>query len=159
MDGTSGSGEIYLDYITVAGLTLWSTVIWADTNFYDGADGIIGVGFEGSLTAGSLIESMVQNSTMTAHSEGSLQFGALDANIVEELKYTDALVRHAHAWDTTGSINGIGPFDVLVRVIPRELRHYDLTEASFLIQHDRHWYYVCLSPYKDSGGTLQQARC
>jgi hypothetical protein len=122
MDGTNGGGDVYLDYVTVAGLTLWTTIVWADKHFYDGADGILGVGFAGSLAAGSLIESMVQNftmlndvvcMTMSSHSgQGALQLGALDPTIINEIKYTDVLVQHGHAWDTTATINGVGPFDV-----------------------------------------------
>lgn len=124
MDGTAGTGDVYFDYITVAGLTMWTSLVWADTKLlpYE-FDGILGVGFANGIETASLIEAMVQNftmlndvvcMTMTSQSDGVLQFGALDATIVNEIMYTDVLARHSHAWDTTASINGIAPFDVII---------------------------------------------
>lgn len=49
--------------------------------------------------------------TMTNTGDGALQFGALDANIVNEIQYTDTLTQAGHAWDTRVSINGVGPFN------------------------------------------------
>jgi hypothetical protein len=120
MDGTTGSGDIYYDYINVGGITVWTSLVWAKTNFLKGrssSDGVLGAGFkiddsakssllQAMFDQGSLLSNVI-SITLTEHSEGALQLGALDANIINELQYTDmALGKHEAGWFTTISFNG-----------------------------------------------------
>lgn len=126
MDGTTGAGEIYYDYINIGGITFWTSLVWADDNFLKkyhqiSAEGILGTGFtlDNTLTI-SLIEAMfnecsllsnIISTTLTEHSEGVLQFGAIDSSIVNKLHYTSILGRNGPVWDTVASFDGGDIFD------------------------------------------------
>ncbi|UZJ54495.1 hypothetical protein CBS101457_003815 [Exobasidium rhododendri] len=119
LDGKAARGEVYLDYITIAGITLRSEIVWAETDFLDPSksafQAVVGFGFPQNPLAPSLMEEMVsQNSlltdtisyTMTGGNNGAMYLGALDSSAINEIKYTNVDRTLGSRWHTTLAING-----------------------------------------------------